>query len=72
MITASSIAQQAFNAVALHPQLKQAKVAVQTDAGDVTISGTVQSFYQKQMAQESLRDIDGIDSIANQLRVEWN
>jgi osmotically-inducible protein OsmY len=45
---------------------------INSDAGRVTIKGTVQSFFEKQMAQEALRNINGIESIENQLKVTWS
>ena len=46
-----------------HPHLKQAGVEVRSDQGHVVLTGTVGSYYQKQIAQESLRNVSGIDSI---------
>ena len=37
--------------------------------GRVTLHGAVNTFFQKQMVQESLRGIDGVDEIENQLHV---
>lgn len=36
---------------------------------DVVLTGSVASYFQKQMAQESLRQIDGIRRIVNDLQV---
>ena len=36
---------------------------------DVLLKGCVRTYYQKQMAQESLRKIDGIRRIVNELNV---
>ena len=36
---------------------------------DVTLKGSVRSYYQKQMAQESLRNVPGIRRILNELSV---
>lgn len=36
---------------------------------DVILTGSVASYFQKQMAQESLRQIDGIRRIVNELQV---
>jgi len=36
---------------------------------NVVLNGTVRSFYQKQMVQESLRKISGIGQIQNDLKV---
>lgn len=40
------------------------------DDGGILLTGRVASFYQKQMAQEALRHIQGIGRIHNELRVE--
>ncbi len=36
---------------------------------DVLLTGSVRTYYQKQMAQESLRGIEGLGRIDNQLEV---
>jgi len=51
------------------PYLFGRKLCVSAEAGRVTLSGVVASYYQKQMAQESLRRIDGVQSIDNRLEV---
>lgn len=39
--------------------------------GRVTLRGVVCSYYQKQMAQEALRHVEGIEEITNELEVAW-
>jgi len=39
--------------------------------GRIILRGTVASYYQKQMAQETLRKIDGVEEIENHLQVHW-
>jgi osmotically-inducible protein OsmY len=39
---------------------------------DVVLTGRVQSYFQKQMAQESLRRIEGVGRIVNNLEVISN
>ncbi|MCH2114061.1 MAG: BON domain-containing protein [Pirellulales bacterium] len=39
--------------------------------GYVRLHGTVGTFYQKQMAQELVRRVDGVEKIENQLEVNW-
>ena len=67
-----TITEQIANAVVHHPHLKQRQVHFQNRDGRITINGSVNSYFEKQMAQEALRDIQGITSIENQLEVEWN
>lgn len=37
--------------------------------GEVVLRGVVGSYYQKQMAQESIRAIDGVNRVRNELEV---
>lgn len=37
--------------------------------GTVVLSGLVRSYYQKQLAQESVREIDGVEAIDNRIEV---
>ena len=66
-----TLAEQAHNAVIHNPHLKQRQVHFQAKDGQITIEGSVQSYFEKQMAQEALRNIEGITSIENQLQVVW-
>ena len=52
-----------------NPHLGRRKLRCQTTEGHVVLTGEVQSFYQKQMAQESLKNVGGIVSIENCLEV---
>lgn len=47
------------------------KLRFEAHAGQVTLRGVVGSYYQKQMAQELLRGLEGIQRIENQLEVAW-
>ena len=51
--------------------LSPRQVQIKTDGGNVRLEGTVGSFYQKQMAQEIVRRVDGVESVENQLQVSW-
>ncbi len=37
----------------------------------MVLKGTVNSYFQKQMAQEAIRRVDGVELIDNQLEVNW-
>ncbi|MGC1272135.1 MAG: BON domain-containing protein [Planctomycetaceae bacterium] len=43
---------------------------VEFERNEVILRGEVQSWYHKQVAQESIRKIEGVDSIRNELTVE--
>jgi osmotically-inducible protein OsmY len=70
-ITTQPLATELFNAVVHCPHLKHRQLHIKSDQGRVIIKGTVTSFFEKQMAQETLRKIDGVESIENQLEVHW-
>ncbi|MEQ1827248.1 MAG: BON domain-containing protein [Pirellula sp.] len=46
-------------------------VFLENSHGKIILRGKVDSFYQKQMVQESLRGIDGVPQISNQIEVEY-
>ena len=52
-----------------NPHLARRNLRFEAQQGQVTLRGTVHSYYQKQMAQEVLREIDGICQIHNELEV---
>jgi osmotically-inducible protein OsmY len=60
------------NALARSPYVARKKLRFESEQGRVTLHGTVDSFFQKQMAQETVRRLDGVDSIENQLEVCWS
>jgi osmotically-inducible protein OsmY len=41
----------------------------ETEHGRITLRGVVLSYFQKQMAQEAVRRIDGVQEILNELEV---
>jgi osmotically-inducible protein OsmY len=47
------------------------KVRVEAADGRVVLKGSVRSFFEKQMAQEAIRRIDGVQMIDNLLEVNW-
>ena len=44
-------------------------IRVEFDGEAVVLRGTVRSYYQKQVAQESVRSIEGVRRIRNELEV---
>ncbi|MAT72545.1 MAG: transport-associated protein [Planctomycetaceae bacterium] len=53
------------------PHIAPRDLQVIADEGAVRLHGTVGSFFQKQMAQELLRRVDGVERIENLLQVNW-
>jgi osmotically-inducible protein OsmY len=54
-----------------NPHLHTRNLRFEASEGRVTLKGQVSSWYQKQMAQETLFRLDGIDRVENQLEVNW-
>jgi osmotically-inducible protein OsmY len=54
-----------------NPYIATRTLRFETADGRVTLRGTVGTFFQKQMAQESLRRVAGVEEIANELEVCW-
>ena len=72
MSTTFTLFQEVQNAVVHNPHLKRRAVHFNTENGKVTIRGSVKSYFEKQMAQEALRKIDGVTMIINDLEVQWS
>ena len=53
------------------PHVPTGQVRVEMRAGNVVLKGHVDSFFQKQMAQEAIRRLDGVETIENLLQVSW-
>jgi osmotically-inducible protein OsmY len=47
------------------------QVRVEAADGHVVLKGNVRSFFEKQMAQEAIRRVDGVQAIDNLLEVNW-
>jgi osmotically-inducible protein OsmY len=58
-------------AIEQNPHLRRRKLRFETQEGRVVLRGVVTSYYQKQMAQEALRRLEGVDHIENHLEVNW-
>ena len=57
-------------AIKKNPFVLHRRVFLEGAQGKITLRGRVDSFYQKQMVQEVLRNFDGISEISNQLEVD--
>jgi osmotically-inducible protein OsmY len=47
------------------------QVRIEAADGHVVLKGNVRSFFEKQMAQEAIRRVDGVQLIDNLLEVNW-
>jgi osmotically-inducible protein OsmY len=59
------------SALSTNPYVPNRQVSVETAEGRVVLKGSVGSFFQKQMAQEAIRRVDGVQLIDNLLEVTW-
>ncbi len=67
----AALENQVQSALAEHPHLGKRKLRFEANEGRVTLHGEVRSYYQKQMAQEILRGLEGVRLIDNRLTVNW-
>jgi len=59
------------DALTTNPHVPINQVRVEAEDGRVVLKGSVSSFFQKQMAQEAIRRVDGVQQIDNLLQVNW-
>lgn len=59
------------SAIKDNPHLCRHQVFCQEESGIVVLHGRVASFFQKQMAQESLKRLAGVEKVINELEVDW-
>ncbi|MBX3423531.1 MAG: BON domain-containing protein [Pirellulaceae bacterium] len=59
------------SAIKRNPHLNGHQVFCQEESGVVVLHGRVSTFFQKQMAQESLKKLEGVEKVINQLQVDW-
>ncbi len=60
-----------LQALAANPHLAGRRLRFENRGGHVSLHGVVSSYYQKQMAQEALLRLEGVEAIENQLEVTW-
>jgi len=70
-IECAGLAERVDQAIATNPYLAGRKLRFETAGNRVVLQGTVGSFFQKQMAQEALRRVVGVERIENHLEVVW-
>ncbi len=63
--------QRVDSAIKGSPHLLGKQVFCQEESGIVVLHGRVRSFFQKQMAQESLKSVHGVEQVINEIEVDW-
>lgn len=70
--SACPLSEQIHSALSTNPHVPSRRVRIEAANGRVVLTGSVGSFFQKQMAQEAIRRIDGVQLIDNLLEVTWS
>lgn len=71
MINMLPLDDRVLTALERNPYLNNRNLRFETEQGRVTLRGVVKTYFQKQMAQEAIRHVDGVSEIANELEVSW-
>jgi osmotically-inducible protein OsmY len=71
MIDMMPLDDRVLTALERNPYLSHRNLRFETSSGRVTLKGVVGTYFQKQMAQEAIRYVDGVSEIANELEVCW-
>ena len=69
--TATSLLHRIGSAIHGSPHLTGHTLRIEMRPGRVVLRGVVPSYYQKQVAQEVVRMVDGVERVDNQLEVVW-
>jgi osmotically-inducible protein OsmY len=59
------------SALSASPHVPRHRVRLEHRDGRVVVRGRVASYYQKQMTQEALLRVEGVEQLENQLEVHW-
>jgi osmotically-inducible protein OsmY len=71
MMIDSPLEDRVLSALERNPHVTRRNLRFETEQGRVVLRGVVNSYFQKQMAQEALRHVDGVHEISNELEVCW-
>lgn len=66
-----TLAERVDSAIMTSPYLTRRQLRFETDGGRVILEGIVKTYFQKQMAQEVVRRVEGVERIDNNLEVHW-
>ncbi|MEX2185526.1 MAG: BON domain-containing protein [Pirellulales bacterium] len=64
-----SLCERVSRALRHDPYLARRNLRFESLEGTIKLTGVVQSYYQKQMAQEVIRRVDGVEQVENDLEV---
>jgi osmotically-inducible protein OsmY len=52
-----------------HPYIDASNINVETNDGDVTLSGSVESRYEKRLAEDVAEEVSGVRNVENRIRI---
>jgi osmotically-inducible protein OsmY len=67
----TTLAQRVEGAIVANPFFSGRRWRFEAEEGRVVLSGSVSTYFQKQMAQEIIRRVEGVEEIDNGLEVHW-
>ena len=71
LVSDSTLADRIDQAIQTNPYVNGRMLRFETDGSRVVLQGSVRSYFQKQMAQEAVRKVAGVEQIDNCLEVLW-
>jgi osmotically-inducible protein OsmY len=67
----TTLASRVDQAIQTSPYVNGRLLRFETEGSRVVLQGSVKSYFQKQMAQEAIRKVEGVEQIENCLEVLW-
>lgn len=67
----SQLAERVDTVLRSNPHIPHRTLRFEANEGQVVLRGVVRSYYQKLMAQEALLGVEGVETVENQLEVQW-
>lgn len=64
-----SLQELVHSTLARSPYLMGRNLHIAVDQDSIVLSGVVQTYYQKQMAQETIRQMSGVANVRNEIEV---
>lgn len=68
----SQLVERVSSVLEQNPHVPHRNLRFEASEGQIVLRGIVRSYYQKQMAQEAVGGVDGVQMIENQLEVNWS
>jgi osmotically-inducible protein OsmY len=71
MPTQTTLFERVEGAILANSHLAGRRLRLEAAEGRVVLQGVVSTYFQKQMAQEIVRRVEGVHQIENHLEVSW-